>query len=206
MTKILAIGAHPDDIEFYAGGTLAKRVEEGDEVVFVVTTDGSAGSYDGKNPNKTALIRKKEQDLAAKKIGAKKVVYLNFTDGHLEFNLKKLKQYLLQVLLEERPEIIFTFDPQKQHILHEDFHPDHRTLALAVIDLIMIDATLPVKARIPLKKPQLFLYNPHQANTIIDISRYLPKKEAALKVFKSQILNLVGYDTCFERFQVYTSR
>lgn len=204
--KILAIGAHPDDIEFYAGGTLARRAAEGDEVVFVVATDGRNGSYDGTAPEKLAEIRKSEQTEAARKIGVVRVIHLNFRDGDLENQLKKLKHHLLEVLLKERPEVVFTFDPHKQYVVHEDFHPDHRALALAVMDVILIDSTLPVKVKDPLKKPKIFLYNSYRANLKVDISGYRKKKEAAMKTFRSQEGRLGGYSTCVEKFRVYTSR
>lgn len=203
MAKILAIGAHPDDIEFYAGGTLAKRADEGDEVVIVVATDGRNGSYDGIKPVNLAKIRRREQDRAAQVIGAKKVVHLGFADGSLEDNVKKLKIVLLQLLIEERPEIVFTFDPQKQYILHEDFHPDHRVLAVAALDVILIDSNLPLKAKIPLQRPRIFLYNCYQANEKVEVAGHLLKKKAALKSFKSQVSRLKLNDIGFEEFQVY---
>lgn len=204
MAKILAIGAHPDDIEYYAGGTLAKMVEGGDEVTFVVATDGRRGSFNGTNPRHLAKMRRLEQEEAAKAIGVKKVIHLNYKDGSLEENIKRLKKDLLKILLSERPEIIFTFDPQKQYVIHEDFHPDHRVLAVASLDVILIDSTLPAKSKVPIKRPQIYLYNAHTVNTKVDITKFRSKKEAAVASFKSQMLELKGSQGCIERFQVYT--
>lgn len=72
MKKILAIGAHPDDIEFYAGGTLAQKAAEGYEVTFVVATDGRHGSYDGTSIEEIIEIRRREQEEAVKKSELKK--------------------------------------------------------------------------------------------------------------------------------------
>lgn len=110
------------------------------------------------------------------------------------------------MLIEEKPELIFTFDPQKQYIVHDDFHPDHRTLATAVVDVVLIDSTLPLKVKTPIAKPQLYLYNAYRSNIKIDIKDHLFKKKAALKVFKSQKERLGRYSTCVEKFRVYTNK
>lgn len=112
--KILAIGAHPDDIEYYAGAILVKLAAEGNDVVFVVATNGEK-SADG-------LKRKYEQERASKIVGIKKTIYLEFSDGQLEFKIKELKQSLLEIFLEEKPNVIFSFDPHNQFIVHKDFH------------------------------------------------------------------------------------
>lgn len=199
--KVLAIGAHPDDIEYYAGGTLAKMIDEGHEVVFVVATDGRNGADGEIEIEELIGIRKKEQEKSAKVIGVKKVIHLDYEDGSLEDNIKGLKQDLLDILVKEQPSIVFTFDPQKQYILHEDFHPDHRSLAVAALDVIMIDYTLPKKAKLRLKRPRVFLYNAHKTNKKIDISTHLLKKKSAIKTFASQNLRLGSVS--FEKFRVY---
>lgn len=203
MAKILAIGAHPDDIEYYAGGTLAKMANQGHEVVFVVATDGRNGTTEEQKAASLIRLRKGEQKISAQIIGAKKVIHLNHKDGTLEESVKKLKQDLLKILTEEQPEIVFTFDPQKQYIIHDDFHPDHRTLAVAALDIILIDSTLPAKTKTLLKKPDIFLYNSHQVNERIDITNFLAQKKAALESFKSQASRLKLPDIGFEEFQVY---
>lgn len=201
MQKILAIGAHPDDIEYYAGGTLAKMVDQGFEVVFVVATDGRNGANRETETKEIVNVRKQEQEIAAKIIGAKEVVYLDFEDGSLEDNIKDLKQKILEVLIAKQPDIVFTFDPQKQHEIHDDFHPDHRHLSLAVLDIILIDYTSLPKVKLTLPRPKIFLYNASKANKKIDISEFLLKKKEAVKMFESQGLRLSSVS--FEKFRVY---
>lgn len=206
MAKILAIGAHPDDIEYYAGGTLAKRISGGDSVIFVVATDGRNGSHKGISPSQVSKIRRLEQLKAAQEIGAQKVIHLKYKDGGLESKIKKLKKDLLKILIEERPEIVFSFDPHKQHMIHDDFHPDHRTISLAALDVILIDSTLPAKAKAPLERIEIFLYNSYQANRKVDISNYLVKKKAAIAKFESQATKLRLDNNRFEKFRVYTKK
>lgn len=182
---ILAIGAHSDDIEFYAGGTLAGMAKN-HEVIFVIATDGRNGTH--KPTSTTSLVKKRvrEQHRSAKLIGAKEVIFLGFTDGELEFNTRKLKQKLLELMVKYQPGMIFSFDPEKQHVVHDDFHPDHRILAHAVVDVALIDATLPVKGGRGDFKPGIFLYNPHRANKQINIAPTAKLKRKCLTEYLSQ--------------------
>ena len=97
--RALAIGAHPDDIEFGAGATLAKWADHGCEVSMLICTDGSKGTWNP-NINKGELIakRKSEQILAAAELKATgKVAFLGEVDGELEIseNLRKRLTCLL---------------------------------------------------------------------------------------------------------------
>lgn len=200
--KIVAIGAHPDDIEYYAGGTLSQMAASGDKLILVIATDGRYGSPD-KDPINLVHIRQLEQQNAANVLGAMKVVNLNYEDGSLENNIQKLKKDLLKILVREKPEIVFTFDPQKQYMIHEDFHPDHRALAVAVLDIILIDYTLPAKVQKKLKRPKIFLYNAYRFNKTVRLGKHLKIKRAALKNFVSQDLKFTGKDIYLEKFRVY---
>jgi len=204
--KILAIGAHPDDIEFYAGGTLAKMAGEG-ELIFVIATDGRNGTHDKNNLIKLAQKRRFEQEKAAKIIGAKKIIYLNFKDGGLERETTALKAKILKILLAEKPDLIFTFDPERQFMVHDDFHPDHRTLALAVMDVVLIDSTLPARGGSSTFKPTIYLYNSYKPNKRVAIKKTLNIKLRALRAFVSQDEVLTKQQlissTSFEKFRVY---
>lgn len=188
MAKILAIGAHPDDIEFYAGATLAKFAAGENEVIFVIVTNGERAG--------DTKIRKTEQEKAAEIVGAKQVIYLNYPDGELEYKIKKLKRDLLKIVLDEKPKIIFSFDPHNQFVVHKDFHPDHRALAISVTDVVLIDATLA-----GLKRPKLWFYNSYKPNKKIWSRQYIFKKFLAVSEYKSQNLKLDS--TRYEKFKVY---
>ncbi len=186
MAKILAIGAHPDDIEFYAGATLAKLASANNEVVFIVATNGERGG--------NVAVRKVEQERAAKIVGISKLVYLDYPDGGLEYEIKKLKKDLLKIILAEKPQFIFSFDPHNQFVVHPDFHPDHRVLAISVVDVALIDATLA-----GLTRPTLWLYNPYQPNRTVRFKG--PKKFQAISQHASQ--HLRPSPTRQEKFRIY---
>jgi len=129
---VLIIGAHPDDIEFFVGGTIAQFCEEGKEVFYVITTDGRRGTLDPTaNPQNIVKIREKETLDAATVLGVKEVSFLHYEDGfldqipHLELRAKYI--YYIRKL---KPNIVMTFDPWNPY----EPHSDHRKTALAAFE------------------------------------------------------------------------
>jgi LmbE family N-acetylglucosaminyl deacetylase len=121
----LAIGAHPDDVEFGAGGTLAKWAEAGCVVHHLICTDGSKGTW---NPDAdiAALVeqRQREQGEAARRLSganAGLVLFLDYVDGELDSNLRARGE-VAGVIRELRPDVVLGHDPWKRYRLH----PDHR--------------------------------------------------------------------------------
>ena len=128
--RALGIGAHPDDIEFGAGGTLARWAGAGCEVTMLVVTDGSKGTWDPTmDPHLLAAMRVDEQLEAARVLGAAHVVHLGHVDGELSYTMDLRAEICLQIRL-TRPDVVLTHDPWKPYQLH----PDHRTTGLAVVD------------------------------------------------------------------------
>ncbi|MAD92092.1 MAG: PIG-L domain-containing protein [Gammaproteobacteria bacterium] len=120
--KILAIGAHPDDIEIFFYGTLAACVARGDEVRLAVATDGGAGG----SGSKTSLIQQRADETIK---GLSKIVrpyLLNFSDGKLSSEVKA-SEVITSLVNEFQPDAIITHAP-------EDYHPDHRALSFLVQD------------------------------------------------------------------------
>src|SRR3954467_5480085 len=82
--RVLAVGAHPDDIEFGCAATLAKWADAGAAVHLCICTDGSKGTWaPAADPSAPAAPRKEEQRNAAKILGAVAVRLLNRIDGEL---------------------------------------------------------------------------------------------------------------------------
>ncbi len=128
--RALAIGAHPDDIEFGAGGTLAKWAAEGTEVTMVIVTDGSKGTWDEAVPSwELVAVRKDEQLAAARALGAAHVIHLDLIDGELQYSMDLRAEMCRQIRL-ARPGVVLSHDPWQRYQLH----PDHRTTGLAVVD------------------------------------------------------------------------
>ncbi len=120
--RVLAIGAHPDDVEFGCGATLAKWAAAGAHCELLVLTDGSKGSWDP-NADPAALVatRRQEQCDAADELGVTAVHFGGFVDGELEPS-RAGRQIVCSVIRAARPDVILGHDPWKRYRLH----PDHR--------------------------------------------------------------------------------
>ena len=114
--RILAIGAHPDDVEFYCSGTLLACKERGDELVMACVTNGDKGAMD-MTCEELAEIRKRETTAAAQIVGAE-LLFLGLPDGEL-FVCPEHRAVVIDAIRQARPDIIITHDPN-------DYHPDHR--------------------------------------------------------------------------------
>lgn len=143
-TRVLTIGAHPDDAEFGAGATLARWASHGARVTLCVLTDGSKGSWDPSlDAAELASTRETEQRAAAEVLGASQVVNLGHVDGELESTMDLRKQVASQIRL-TRPDVVLSHDPWQRYQLH----PDHRAAGLAAVDGV-------VAAREPRAYPEL---------------------------------------------------
>lgn len=133
-SRVLTIGAHPDDAEFGAGGTLAKWAKGGAEVSMLVVTDGSKGTWDPDlDPVELIRHRADEQRRAAEALGARgEIVMLGHIDGELEYTME-LREHLCLWIRRLRPDVVLTHDPWKRYMLH----PDHRVTGIAAVDAVV---------------------------------------------------------------------
>jgi LmbE family N-acetylglucosaminyl deacetylase len=132
----LAIGAHPDDVEFGCGGTLAKWAAAGCVVHHLICTDGSKGTW---NPDADvaalAAQRQLEQGEASRRLAganAGLVIFLDQVDGELDSNLT-VRGEVAGVIRELRPDVVLGHDPWKRYRLH----PDHRHAGLLACEGIV---------------------------------------------------------------------
>ncbi len=185
----MVVFAHPDDAEVQCAGTVARWVEEGKKITYVVLTRGDKGTQDpAMTPEALTKIRQEEQLAAAGALGVGKVVFLENPDGELEVTLERRKT-LTRVIREYRPQVLITHDPWMRY----QMHPDHRasgTLAL--------DAAISARDRLyfseqieagltPCRIRRALLFASDQADYWIDISSTIDKKMKALSLHKSQV-------------------
>lgn len=123
--KILAVGAHPDDLELCCGGTLAKYASNGHKIGIAIMTDGATGSS-FIPPEQLVSVRKQEARRSAELIHAD-FFWLGFPDGKLEYNVK-VRMALNKVVREFNPDLIITHNP-------EDYISDHRITSKHVVDV-----------------------------------------------------------------------
>jgi len=129
--RALTIGAHPDDAEFGAGGTLARWAGAGCQVSMLVVTDGSKGSWDPAiAPADLVATRTAEQVAAAQTLGITgEIIHLDYIDGELVYTIEFRKR-ICEWIRRLRPDVVLSHDPWKRYMLH----PDHRATGIGTID------------------------------------------------------------------------
>src|SRR5258708_6055224 len=116
MARVLAIHAHPDDVEILAGGTVALRADRGHHVTIASMTPGDCGSAD-LAPEEIAAVRRGEAAAAAASIGAA-YLCVEFRDLTI-FNDDFSRRRIVEVLRRARPDIVLTSSPVDYHCDHE---------------------------------------------------------------------------------------
>jgi LmbE family N-acetylglucosaminyl deacetylase len=184
---ILAISAHPDDIEFAAGGTMVKFREKGYDIYLVVATNGENGFKIAHKPASERIkIRHKEQLNAAKKLGVKKVFFLNYRDGYL-VNNDELRAKLAKIIKEVKPEIIFTFDPANRAFESINMnHRDHRAIGEAAFDAVFAARNRYMMPGKSWAVSTFWFFGPHKPNHFENITAYIGKKIELIEAHRSQ--------------------
>ena len=172
-TKVLIVTAHPDDSEFYVGGTLAKLRDSGAEIHQVIVTDGDKAYYGPlTDVARNRRERRAEALAAARQWGGKSLVFLGFQDGRLGIS-NRLVLRLREEIDKIKPDYVLAFDFDYPPRLS---HKDHRVAGQAVA--LALDGNPGVK--------WLMRFSTSHPNYVVDISDYWPEKEELLKIHKSQ--------------------
>lgn len=161
--KILAIGSHPDDIEFGCSGTLVKYAEQGHEVYLLVMTRGEMGA----DPD----VRVAEQGESARILGVKEVFWGGLADTGIEISSRVIQE-IEKVIENVSPDMIFCHYP-------EDTHQDHRHLSQMIIS-----ATRYIRNVLFYEGPTTERFAPQ---VYVNIVPTLTLKVKALMAHKSQI-------------------
>jgi len=187
----LIIAPHPADPDFGIGGTAAKWIREGKQVVYVVCTNGNTGTSNlDILPDEMTEIREREQTEAAGIIGISNVIFLGHQDLGLE-EVHNLKKELLKLILTYRPTIVATCDPYNPKYIS---NPDHRCLGRAVLDAVWPMCLAPNSYRDLLeeglqmhKVQEMLLWETIEPNQYRDISDTFDLKMKAIDCHQSQI-------------------
>ncbi|MGD2078365.1 MAG: PIG-L deacetylase family protein [Chloroflexota bacterium] len=194
--RALFIYAHPDDIEFSAGGTAAKWAKNGADCYFAILTDGNVGSHEeGMTTDRLIETRRSEQRAAAQVLGARECIFLGYLDGLLQPTME-LRKELVRLIRTIKPNVVVCGDPTNFFPSETRInHPDHRAAGT-----VALDATFPA-AEMPLLYPELeaeglaphkvnyvYISNPaKEANYYLDVSETIDLKIDALREHKSQM-------------------
>jgi LmbE family N-acetylglucosaminyl deacetylase len=190
IRRALALGAHPDDVELQAGGTLAAWAARGVHVELACFTAGEKGSPDpGTDPAELARVRRAEASAAAATLGAAGPVhFLGAVDGELEATMA-LRLAVARLVRTVRPDVVLGHDPWRRWLLH----PDHRAAGVLTVDGV-------VAARDPLYAPGLgaeglaahrphtvLLFGTDTPDELVEVTDTIGAKLASLRAHASQI-------------------
>lgn len=192
--KIMVILAHPDDPEFFLGGTIAEWVKQGHELNYLLLTKGQKGvSPDYPDPALLAAVRVQEQQNAAAKLGVSKVDYLDYEDGYLVPDIQARKKVAREIR-STRPNIVVTFDPMMIYQRGRINHPDHRAAGQITIDAIFpavensaFFPELLEEGYLPHRIEELWLCMPVEANFELDVTHNWQLRLEALLQHVSQV-------------------
>lgn len=192
----MAIFAHPDDLEFMVGGTVARWTKEGCEVTLVLLTSGDAGTHDTRFTRETLMqTREREAHEAAEVLGIRHLVFLRNADCEL-FPTPAIRKELVREIRRYRPEVVLCGDPQS--LFFEDRyvnHPDHRAageLALAAaFPLCEMELLWPELGPVH-KVSAIYVGATLSPNIRIDIADTITAKIEALRRHESQVAPDIG--------------
>lgn len=198
----LVVVAHPDDMEFGCGGTVAAWAREGWEITLVICTDGGSGGPDDATDvgpearRRINATRKAEQRAAGEVLGLKEIVFLDLPDGQLEPNIGLRREIVRQIrrtrayrFVCQSPDRVWT----PSYAIGR-FHPDHLAAATASLAAVYPAAQngwdfpeLLAEGLAPSKVKELYVVGAPHLNHAVDISETMEQKLAALRCHVSQL-------------------
>lgn len=187
--RVLAIGAHADDVEFGAGATLARWADDGADVRILVLTDGSKGTWEPHDDLGGLVVRRRrEQRAAAEVLGARGVEFGGYVDGELE-NGRSERAFVAATVRRLRPTIVLAHDPWK----HYRLHPDHRVAGFLVLDALVaardpqfFPRQLDLGGLAPHRPEAILLYEAEAPDHVEPAGDTLDRKVSALLEHRSQ--------------------
>lgn len=194
VERVLCFGAHPDDLDFGASGTVAAWTAAGVHVEYCIMTDGDAGGFDTRTAEEITETRHAEQRAAAALVGVENVHFMGERDGFLEPSHAVMKQ-VVELIRKVRPQVVLAMHPERNWERIQRSHPDHLACGEAVTRAVYPAVENPFSypeleaAGLPAYKlPWLWLYGAptERENHAVDISSVFELKLEALRQHMSQ--------------------
>jgi LmbE family N-acetylglucosaminyl deacetylase len=182
--------AHPDDLDFPSGGTVAKFVKEGKRVILIQVTSGDRGTADRSfTPEVLGSTREDEERESARRLGVEEVVFLREPDGAVVADLA-LREKITRLIRTYQPDVIVTHDPFRPYALH----PDHRAVGMATHDAVYPTARdhlyFPdhlASGLEPHKTAEIWYFGTDKPDIYIDITDTFDDKINGLEAHVSQV-------------------
>jgi LmbE family N-acetylglucosaminyl deacetylase len=198
----LAIGAHPDDIEFGAGATLARWAAAGCRIHHLILTDGSKGSWAPDADLSLLVAERADECRAAAAVidgtghrnssdqSPDRVLYLSRVDGELD-NGPTERREVAGIIRRLRPDVVLGHDPWRRYRLH----PDHRAAGFLTVDALVAarDHHFHPELGIDPHRPRaLLLFEADLPNHVETAVGFEPAKVDALLCHRSQLESTMG--------------
>ena len=198
IERILVVTAHPDDVDFGAGGTVAAWTSAGVEVSYCIITDGDAGGSDHDVPrSEIPGIRRSEQTAAGAVLGVTDIRFLGYRDGELTVT-HELRRDISRVIRQVRPQRILIQSPDRNWKRIYASHPDHLAAGEAAIFAVYPDARNPFAHPTLLQDegladwavPEVWVFGTPTPNHVVDITDRFDQKLDALHAHASQTAHM----------------
>lgn len=194
IERLLAVLAHPDDVDFGAAGSIRAWVEAGVEVTYCLITNGDAGGFDPDVPrSQIPAIRQAEQRAAGAVLGVTDIGFLGYRDGELAVS-HGLRRDISRVIRQARPDRMLIQSPERNWGRIQASHPDHLAAGEAAIQAVYPDARNPFAHASLLADegleawtvPEVWIMASPAPDFFVDITDQFPHKVAALRAHESQ--------------------
>lgn len=204
VTRALCVLAHPDDVDFGAAGTVARWVDEGIEVGYLLVTRGDAGGFDDDTPReRMPEIREAEQRAAAAAVGVKQVEFLEgYRDGTVTPTLA-LRRDIAAAIRRFQPDRVLTNSPLRRwEMLIGPGHPDHLAVGEATTCAVYPDSRNPyafpeLRTELGLRAwtvREVWYSGGPEPDHVVDVTGTYHRKLAALHAHASQTAHLDDLD------------
>jgi LmbE family N-acetylglucosaminyl deacetylase len=190
IDRILAVVAHPDDIDFGGAGTVARWTRAGIRVSYCIVTDGQAGGFEpDRDRAEMPAVRRREQTAAAAHVGVQDLHFLGYDDGLLEPTVDLVRD-IVRVIRRVRPQRLLTTSPERNWSRLPTSHPDHLATGEATVRAFFPAAgnpyAFPELAEGAWTVDELWMMEHPEKNHFVDVTDTFDAKAAALLSHESQ--------------------
>lgn len=193
--RVLAVVAHPDDLEYGAASAIARWSGQGKTIAYLLATRGEAG-IDAKTPSETGALRELEQRAAASVVGVEQVAFLDHPDGRVEYGLG-LRRDIARFIRRVRPNVVLSLNYRVDAGKGRANMADHRAVGMAVLDAVRDAANrwvFPELVEDGLEpwggvRMACFAASPHPTHTV-DVTGYVEAGVASLQCHRDYLAGL----------------
>ena len=191
--RVLVVIPHPNDSEFWCAGSIAKWINEGAAVRYVICTDGNKGTTDQAiSASELAAVREREQADAARQLGVQELVSLGRPDGGLE-DVDDFRKDLVRQIRQMRPDVVICPEPYRKNLA---WHRDSRIAGQVTLDAVFpcardhlhFEELWRDEGLEPHKTGTVLFWGAETPDTFIDIGSSLVSKTLAVKANKSRLV------------------